>query len=223
MNPHSARRFGDSDIIRFFARNGFGLALVILTAALIVYHVFTIWRFGTALVGGQRYFLLNDDAMISMRYACNLSEGNGLVYSTGVQVEGFSNPAQVLLATCLHLLPITHRMVSLAMQLLDLCFSLGVLGLVMFFWGGGARQRLAGGIAGLLYVGLSYHLFGAHTGLEAYLMSLTLLAAIPIIDKPKPWRAGILGILPLVHISGIDLYVVICALVLCGTGTDLRL
>ena len=45
-------------------------------------------------IGGTRYFALFDDAMISMQYARNFAEGNGLVYSVGAErVEGFSNPA----------------------------------------------------------------------------------------------------------------------------------
>lgn len=42
-----------------------------------------------------------DDAFISLRYAYNLVEGNGLVYNLGERVEGFSNFSWVLLAASL--------------------------------------------------------------------------------------------------------------------------
>jgi arabinofuranosyltransferase len=43
--------------------------------------------------GGERYFVLFDDAMISMRYARNLAAGHGLVWNPGAEpVEGYTNP-----------------------------------------------------------------------------------------------------------------------------------
>src|SRR5512140_545245 len=42
-------------------------------------------------IDGKRYFNLFDDAMISMRYAWNLSHGNGLVWNPGERVEGYTN------------------------------------------------------------------------------------------------------------------------------------
>ena len=44
------------------------------------------------IVDGERYFVLFDEAMISMQYAKNLASGYGLVWSQGEFVEGFSNP-----------------------------------------------------------------------------------------------------------------------------------
>lgn len=65
---------------------------------------------------GQRYFALFDDAMISMRYARNLAQGEGLVWNPGEQVEGFSNPLWVLFMALLHLLPLPITHISLAVQ-----------------------------------------------------------------------------------------------------------
>lgn len=47
-----------------------------------------------------------DDAYISMQYAKELLEGNGLVFTKGVVVEGFSNPLWVLLLALLGALQI---------------------------------------------------------------------------------------------------------------------
>jgi hypothetical protein len=43
------------------------------------------------LIDGVRWFWLDDDQMISMRYARNLAEGNGLVWNLGERVEGYTN------------------------------------------------------------------------------------------------------------------------------------
>ena len=42
-----------------------------------------------------------DDVFITLRYARNLLNGNGLVFNIGERVEGFSNPTWLLLVACL--------------------------------------------------------------------------------------------------------------------------
>lgn len=57
-------------------------------------------------IHGETFFTLIDDAMVSMRYAHHLAQGHGLVWNVGEQpVEGFTNPAWVLLMAFLHWLP----------------------------------------------------------------------------------------------------------------------
>jgi hypothetical protein len=67
-------------------------------------------------VGADKYYILFDDAMISMRYAYNLAQGNGLVWNTGEYVEGFTNPLWVGFMALFHLLPIAASKVSLYIQ-----------------------------------------------------------------------------------------------------------
>jgi hypothetical protein len=68
-------------------------------------------------IDGQRYYVLFDDAMISMRYAKNLAQGDGLVWNPGGErVEGYSNPLWVVWMTLLHFLPLPASQVSLAVQ-----------------------------------------------------------------------------------------------------------
>ena len=65
--------------------------------------LFVIWCLGfifrSSIIGidGNRYYCLFDDAMISMRYAWNLSHGNGLVWNQGIKVEGYSNLLMTLI------------------------------------------------------------------------------------------------------------------------------
>ncbi len=66
-----------------------------------------------------RYFTLFDDAMISMQYAKNLANGDGLVWNAGGErVEGFSNPLWVFMMAAIHLLPLPASKMSLAVQIL---------------------------------------------------------------------------------------------------------
>ena len=68
--------------------------------------------------GGQRYFSLFDDAMISMRYGENLANGHGLVWNAaGDRVEGYSNFLWTLWMGVIHLLPIPERETSLAVMI----------------------------------------------------------------------------------------------------------
>lgn len=69
-------------------------------------------------VAGERYFMLNDDAMISMRYARNFARGYGLVWNPGeAPVEGYTNPLWVVYMAFWHLFPISLAKMSLTIQI----------------------------------------------------------------------------------------------------------
>src|SRR4051812_6627221 len=55
-----------------------------------------VWR-SSVVVDEARYFVLGDDAMISMRYAHNAAEGLGLVWNAGDDVQGYTNLGWTLL------------------------------------------------------------------------------------------------------------------------------
>ena len=67
-------------------------------------------------VNGQRYFVLFDDAMVSMRYAWNLAHGFGAVWNPGEYVEGYTNPLWMLYMAFWHLFPISTSSISLVIQ-----------------------------------------------------------------------------------------------------------
>jgi hypothetical protein len=92
--------------------------LLVLTA-LGVYGLAFIAR-TTFPIEGTRYFSLLDDAMISMRYAKNFANGQGLVWNPGEYVEGFTNLLWTLYMSLWHLLPIPAHMMSLPIQLTSL-------------------------------------------------------------------------------------------------------
>lgn len=87
------------------------LAAYLLYAAVYIYRT-------SFITAGERYFVLFDDAMISMRYARNLADGYGPVWNPGGErVEGYTNPLWVVFMALFHLLPLPASKVSLAVQI----------------------------------------------------------------------------------------------------------
>jgi hypothetical protein len=98
-------------------RGNGALALYALAALFAVYAVCFIYR-TSFVIGGERYFSLFDDAMVSMRYARNLARGDGLVWNPGgLRVEGFTNPLWVAYMAAVHILPLPLAKTSLVIQL----------------------------------------------------------------------------------------------------------
>ena len=75
---------------------------------------------------GRLYFNLFDDAMISMRYAWNLSHGRGLVWNAGgaERVEGYTNLLMTLMMSVATFL-FDKRYAVLFIQLTGIFFTLG--------------------------------------------------------------------------------------------------
>ncbi|MBX3203897.1 MAG: acyltransferase [Labilithrix sp.] len=85
-------------------------------AALAFYAVFVFRTSFT--IGGTRYFVLFEDAMISMRYARHLADGHGLVWNIGeAPIEGFTNLLWVLWMSVAHALGLAESKISLFIML----------------------------------------------------------------------------------------------------------
>jgi len=69
-------------------------------------------------INDKTYYVLFDDAMISMRYAYNLAHGLGPVWNAGERVEGFTNPLWVGIMAIIHLFPIGLNQTGLYVQIL---------------------------------------------------------------------------------------------------------
>ena len=97
-------------------KSKYNLAIYLLIAAYLVYAGIYIYQ-TSFLVSGERYFVLFDDAMISMRYAKNFAAGHGLVWNPGEPpVEGYTNPGWVLWMSIFHLFSIPMAKMSLLVQ-----------------------------------------------------------------------------------------------------------
>src|SRR5512143_1762614 len=91
-----------------------------LFIAIILGFFYYAWQYILAssfVIDGARYYVLFDDAMISMRYAYNLAHGNGLVWNVGQRVEGFTNPLWVVYMALIHLLPLPLSQMGLPVQI----------------------------------------------------------------------------------------------------------
>src|SRR3972149_7645473 len=97
----------------------------LLFSLLVLSFFYYAWRYieSTAFViDGEKYYVLFDDAMISMRYAYNLAHGLGPVWNAGERVEGFTNPLWVGIMALVHLLPIGLNQTGLVIQIIGASF-----------------------------------------------------------------------------------------------------
>jgi hypothetical protein len=162
---------------------------------------------------GRTYFTLFDDAMISMRYARNLADGNGLVWNPGQYVEGYSNFLWTLWMAAIHVLPIPENTTSLAVMVSEALLL--VLGVVVV--GRIARlvapdSRLVAPVA-MLLTGLYYPLAfwalrGMEVGLASLLISLAVLLALELCNEWSSRRCwGLAAVLAAAVLTRDDLVV----------------
>src|SRR5688572_25768321 len=97
----------------------------LLFGLLIAGYIYYCYRYILAtsfVIEGKTWFVLFDDAMISMRYAYNLAHGLGPVWNAGERVEGFTNPLWVGIMALIHLLPLGLNQTGLVVQIFGAFF-----------------------------------------------------------------------------------------------------
>ena len=206
------------------------LAIGSIAACFVFWASLFIYRSSVIAFDGERYFALFDDAMISMRYAWNLSHGSGLVWNTGEYVEGYTNPLWTLVMS-----PATFLFdksgAVLAIQVLGVVLMLANAYLVMLIadhlFSGEVGQhgglfRVLAFLCALSYYPLVYWtLMGMETGLLAVLLSLSVLSAVRYVRDRKPARglllSASLGLAFLTRPDAVVLAVPIFAYVFFGT------
>lgn len=152
----------------------------------IIWSAIFIYRSSGIGIDGKRYFCLFDDAMISMRYAWNLAQGNGLVWNVGERVEGYTNLLMTLVMAVSSLF-LNQSNAVLAVQALGVLILLGS-GYIalriadLFFEDSDSWQRTALRLIAftvtLFYYPLSYWtLMGMETGLLTLLLMASVWAA----------------------------------------------
>lgn len=98
--------------------------LIVLASALAFYALFILRTSFHAL--GTRYFVLFEDAMISMRYARNFQQGFGLTWNKGEpRVEGYTNLLWTLWMSLAHALGLPESKVSLFIMLTGVAIMIG--------------------------------------------------------------------------------------------------
>ena len=192
--------------------------LLAILAALPLHAVF-IARTGFE-EGGERHFVLFDDAMISMRYGRNLADGHGLVWTPGGDaVEGYSNLLWTLWMAFVHVLPIPDSKTSLAVMIT----SVALLAATVWVVRGVAlevapdRPAVAVGAAwltALLYPLAYWSLRGMEVGLVALVVAGAVLLAARLQREPTGRRLAGLAALMALGVLVRDDVVVPCAVVL---------
>lgn len=137
---------------------------------------------------GERWFTLFDDAMISMTYARNLADGQGLVWTPGAPaVEGYTNPLWTVLMAALHRVGLPEQLVPLAVSLV----GLGLL-LIAIVLAAAVAARLApssrvapvaaGVLTGLFWPLVYWTLRGMEVGLVTVVVLLLVWLALRAAD-----------------------------------------
>src|SRR3989304_2857423 len=156
------------------------LGVTFLASAFVLWAGYFIFRSSFIATDGRRYFSLFDDAMISMRYAWNLSHGAGLVWNPGERGEGYTNLLMVVLMSVWTGL-LDKSSAVLAVQLTGIPILLGIAALGFQHWlelsrGNDVLHR--NGFASLAFMGcLLYYPLAYWTlmGMETGLLTLFLL------------------------------------------------
>jgi len=189
------------------SRNLLLILLALVIGIYLVYAGFYIYR-TSFIASGDRYFVLFDDAMISMRYAKNLAEGQGLVWNPREQpVEGYTNPLWVLFMSLFHLFPFPAAQISLAIQISGAVF----LSLNLFFvfkLTQGLSQKILTPLLAVILTAFYTPLnnWGLQ-GMEVSVLTFMITAVIFLVVKnlkeeiSSPWPFIILGVGTLVRID----------------------
>src|SRR5918994_823768 len=184
-------------------RNAPVFAIVGIGACFVAWASLFIYQSSFVAIDGRRYFCLIDDAMISMRYAWNLSHGFGLVWNPGEYVEGYTNPLMTLLMA-LPTLVFDKVGAVLAVQVLGIVFMLVNAYLIMLIADQlvrGQEQRYRRLFVVLAFLcALSYYplvywsLMGMESGLVAVLLSLSVLCALKYAREHRPAQGVLLSV-----------------------------
>jgi hypothetical protein len=187
-----------------FAENGKNAAVVGIVLLILLWLPAVLFSH-TATFNGERYWYLGDDAMISMRYAHNLAEGNGLVWNPGERVEGYSNFLWTLYMAVIHLLPIPISKTSIIILLTNLVLSAATIPVLI-----NLVRRLGGDLTAIAATIIGFVLsanimFWTTSGFETTLLTFLFLTAVYRIiaerdeTKPRPFTYIIITVMAFVR------------------------
>jgi hypothetical protein len=164
-------------------------------------------------IEGTTYYVLFDDAMISMRYAYNLAHGNGLVWNAGERVEGITNPLWTGIMALVHLLPIGLNQTGLYIQILGaslLTLNLFLVRRIVEHFTDDLLVMLSAVALTAFYAPLnSFGLLGMEVSLLTLIISAVILLALKSETKFNIWIYIFLAISTLVRFDMAVPYLVI--------------
>jgi hypothetical protein len=191
--------------MKIFSRYKHLVILALVLAGFALYAVDYI-RATSILVDGKRYFVLFDDAMVSMRYAWNLAHGNGAVWNPGERVEGYTNPLWMLYMAFWQMLPIPTSQVSLAIQVsggVFLALNLVVIYKIVRHLTDDTLALIAALVMTAFYGPFStWGLLGMEVSILMLIISLAAWIALTRdLQRWAPWLYLLLGISTLVRVD----------------------
>ena len=202
------------------------LPIVIALGLLTLVFVMAV-RQASVVIDGSRYYYLDDDQMISMRYARNLAEGQGLVWNAGEHVEGYTNFGWVLVMAAVHAAGAPDRVASLGVEVVNWALACLVVVLADRLF-----RRLVPNPAWLLRTSLLVTLalsvdllFWAVNGFETTLLTAIFVwALVRTVEEADAgaFTAGtclLAGLLPVVRADSPDLTLIV---IVAGLGLGLR-
>ena len=184
------------------ARSAHAFAIASIGAGFVAWASLFIYRSSFIGIDGRRYFSLFDDAMISMRYAWNLSHGFGLVWNPGEFVEGYSN----------FLMTLIMSLATLVFDKVDAVLTIQVFGIFCMLVNAYLVMLIADHLVSsqeryrklfltlAFFCALSYYplaywsLMGMETGLVAVLLSLSVLSALRYTKNRRPAQGILISV-----------------------------
>ncbi|MEJ7599584.1 MAG: hypothetical protein WKG01_16880 [Kofleriaceae bacterium] len=143
----------------------------------------------TVLIAYAWHFLpfISDDALISLRYSERLLAGDGLTWTAGERVEGYSNLLWVLAVAGVS--PLVGGDLIVAARLLGVASMLAVIGaLYRAYWPATARELVAPTVAALSFAASApiavWAIGGLEQALVAGLLAWSLALTVPLADVP---------------------------------------
>ncbi len=159
---------------------------------------------------GVRWFWLDDDQMISMRYARNLVEGNGLVWNPGEYVEGYTNFLWTLVMALVHLLGAPDDLSSLFVKIIAWILILASMWLTIDLVRSlGVRSRVVMCVAAFTVTVCTDVMYWAASGFGTSLstfLHMFVVARLVRRGSLDRWGAVALALLPLVRGDSIVLW-----------------
>lgn len=178
-----------------------------------IYYCFRYIRLTALDLEGTTYYVLFDDAMISMRYAYNLAHGNGLVWNAGERVEGITNPLWTGIMALVHLLPIGLNQTSLYIQILGaslLTLNLFLVRRIVEYFTDDLFVMLSAVALTAFYAPLnSFGLLGMEVSLLALIISTVIWLVLKSGERFNIWVYILLAISTLVRFDMAVSYLVI--------------
>ncbi|HEX3050748.1 MAG TPA: glycosyltransferase family 39 protein [Aggregatilineaceae bacterium] len=156
----------------------------------------------------QRYFVLFDDAMVSMRFARNLANGDGLVWNPGGErIEGYTNPLWVGYMAVVHLVEDDMTRTSLYIQVtaaILLAINLWVVWNIAKLVIGNQAAALGAVIFTAFYLPLNtWSLQGNEVSSLTLILSLTVWGALSALNAERfsAWPYILLGFSTLIRMD----------------------